>query len=720
LLAGLVLCGLAPIQEDASLEEQELLLQLSEQFKEAMELFEDPQRQSQSIEFLSQIIRAIGDERRLRDEIPQEMQELQEKCYEHRARANFNSGQLQGAEDDFRQLILANPRYTLDQEELSPKIIDFFEDQKKQLVGFIAVNSEPPGARVTVNGEFVGITNFFPVEVHTGQAVIEVVLEGHEPVLKDAVPILPGETRTLDVTLIRNSAKLPIITQPSGVEIWVDGEQMGTTSGTLPLNLRTFIPSGFDLDQLSTPFELAALPLGQHVIELRRDCSAPKQISFRAEEPKDYTAKIIKLEDSIGQLRLTSNPAGARVFLDGEYKGNTPLDLTRVCSGPHHVEVKHPTGKYVEDIEIGKDEDLSLDCPIRPSLAFFGLVGEDGVSEQDLEDVREKVTAGLQELKMMNLIPVSADQAADLTGSAGLMAFVSGKVAPDRPDIPQERVRDLSAKVGETLEVEAMLVGYVPAQRLTKDVVFNLLATGSTAPDAYTLNYLDREALPRFVEHLSQSTPIYGSWISLQTVDTRLSSGPTVLKIGTQGPAAAAGIEIGDVVVEADGTPIEDTLSLIEKVRSKEPGDTVMLTLERQGVRRDAQVSVGTTPLEIPLNREGYLYNKAIIDLRHHMVVEPSDEPLARLNLALCHMQLGNYETALKEHLPRVTLPGALGISQGTVHYYTGVCYQELDENAEAARMYREALKLPDATIQSNDGPRVAPLAERRLREIGQ
>ena len=719
-LAALAMCGLAPIQEEVSIGDQELLFQLSQQYSEAMDLFQDPQRQSQSIEFLTQIVQAIDDERRMRDQISDELKELQQRSFEHRARAYFNAGQVQGAADDFRQLILANPRYALDQEQLSPKIIDFFEDQKKKLVGFIAVNSEPPGARVTVNGDFVGITNFFPVEVHIGIAAVEIELVGHDPVSRAEVDILPGETRMIDVTLVRNSAKLPIITQPSDVEVWVDGELVGKTAGNLPPDLRSFMPAEYDVEQLSAPFDLAALRVGRHTVEFRRDCYESVQIAFEAEEPKDYTAQIIRLEDSIGQLRMTSTPDGARVFIDGEYKGNTPLDLGRVCSGPHHVEVKHPTGKYVADIELGRDEDLSLECPIRPSLAFFGIAVEPGVSNRDLEDVRTNVTAELQKLTAMNLIQVSAEQAIDLLGRDGLMKFVSKDVAGELSQADPELARDLSEKVGESLEVEALLVGYVQAQKLTKDVVFNLWATGSTAPDIYSLNYLDQGAMPAFVEVLSSSTPIHGSWIGLQSVDTHLGGGPTVLKIGPNGPADQAGIELGDVIVDVDGQPVNDTPTLLSKVVAKEPGDTLSVRLQRQGASRDAQISVGMTPFEIPMNRPDFLYNKAIIDLRHRMVVEPSVEPLARLNLALCHMELGNYETALREHLPRITLPSEPGISQGTVYYYTGVSYERLDEKAEAVRMFQQALQFPEATVQSNDGPRVMPLAERKLRELGQ
>src|SRR3990172_9085953 len=117
-LAGVVFCGAsAPCSgQEAMIGQNDLLLQLSQQFSEAVALFEDPQRQSQSIEFFGQIISAIDDAPPTHEEIPPELEELLQKTYDYRARANFNSGQLQGAADDFRQLILSNPPYTLDQE----------------------------------------------------------------------------------------------------------------------------------------------------------------------------------------------------------------------------------------------------------------------------------------------------------------------------------------------------------------------------------------------------------------------------------------------------------------------------------------------------------------------------------------------------------------------------------------------------------------------------
>lgn len=719
-LAGLALLGFSP-QEEVSLEEQQLLLQLSQQFLEAQQIFVDPARQSQSIEFFSSIKDSIEDYRRSRGDISSGLLELEQKVLEHRARAYFNAGQMQGASDDFRQLIFTNPRYALDAEALSPKIVDFFEGLKQSLVGKIAVTSEPAGARVMVGPDFVGITNFFPVDVHTGAHKVEISLEGYESVVYEDVNILPGEVVTLEVMLFRNSAKLPVITQPGDVEVWVDGEFFEKTGGSLPPDLRSFIQPQFDANQLSAPLYLNALPLGQHVIELKKDCYEPIRYPFNAEEPKDYTALIYKLEDSVAQLQIMSNPPGARVFLDGEYKGNTPLDLPRVCSGAHHLEVKHSsTGKYVEDLSVEKNEVLSLECPIRPTMAFLGLVAAEEVPNRDVDEIREKLTGELQKLEVMNLVFPSPDLLRNLTGGAGISAFVSEGFV-DTEGLSPDDVRDLSEKVGEALEAEALLVGYIPEQRLIKDVILNFLAVGSTVPDAYSLNYLDRESMATFTSRLSEATPIFGSWIGLKSIDTRLAEGPIVLRLVPDGPAASGGIELGDIVVEVDGSPVSQSLELLTRVRAKQPGESLVMKLANQGASREVRVEAGRTPMEIPMKQEGMLYNKAIVDMKHRMVVDPSNEPLARLNLALCHMALGDYETALKEHLPNINFGDRIrGISQGTVYYYQGIAYMKLEEMSEAARMFNQAMAFEEATLESDDGPRVAPLAKRRLREINQ
>ncbi len=446
------------------------------------------------------------------------------------------------------------------------------------------MTTDPAGARVSVNGNFVGITNFFPVEVHTGLARIEITLEGYQGYVDDNLRIEPGEINTIDLVLTRTSARLPIITDPPGVEVVVDGEVVGVTSGTLPPDLRSFMPPDLDPSRLSAPFELMSLPLGQHDIELRLECYESVRFPFRADEPRDYTAQIVKLNDSVGRVSVTSNPSDARVFLDGELKGNTPLELPRVCSGDHRLEVKHPTGKYVEDITVGPDESLSFECPIRPTLAVLDLIADEGVPGRDVEDIRQKLNSELRKLAVMNVVFPENDAVTRIVGGGGARNLVPA-LAPSTAT--PENIREATEKLGKSLEVEAVLLGYVPAQRLTKDVVLHFLAVGSPAPDRYALNYLDRDALPAFVEKLSTPTRLHGPWIGLTAIDTRITEGPIVLAVDPGGPAAKAGVQMGDIVQSVAGAAVSKAVDILRAVRGLEPGASLALTLGRGGKFRN-------------------------------------------------------------------------------------------------------------------------------------
>jgi putative serine protease PepD len=61
------------------------------------------------------------------------------------------------------------------------------------------------------------------------------------------------------------------------------------------------------------------------------------------------------------------------------------------------------------------------------------------------------------------------------------------------------------------------------------------------------------------------------------------------------GPAEQAGLRPGDVIVAIDGKDVADGSELIVAIRAHEPGDTVTLTLERNGSRQDVQVTLDAT-----------------------------------------------------------------------------------------------------------------------------
>jgi serine protease Do len=63
-------------------------------------------------------------------------------------------------------------------------------------------------------------------------------------------------------------------------------------------------------------------------------------------------------------------------------------------------------------------------------------------------------------------------------------------------------------------------------------------------------------------------------------------------------PAKSAGIEKGDIIVNANGHDIDHVASLQRVIRSQRPGDVVSLTLVRNGAERTVQVKLAEAPAE--------------------------------------------------------------------------------------------------------------------------
>ena len=57
-------------------------------------------------------------------------------------------------------------------------------------------------------------------------------------------------------------------------------------------------------------------------------------------------------------------------------------------------------------------------------------------------------------------------------------------------------------------------------------------------------------------------------------------------------PAATAGLQDGDLVVEVDGAPIESFTELAAIIRAHKPGDSITLGLQRAGTSIEAQVTL--------------------------------------------------------------------------------------------------------------------------------
>lgn len=80
-----------------------------------------------------------------------------------------------------------------------------------------------------------------------------------------------------------------------------------------------------------------------------------------------------------------------------------------------------------------------------------------------------------------------------------------------------------------------------------------------------------------------------GQGVKVSTQPTEDGTSP----VTPGGPGEAAGVQPGDVILQVDGRPVTSPDEVIVTVRSHAPGDTITLTLERDGNQFDVDVVLG-------------------------------------------------------------------------------------------------------------------------------
>ncbi|MFP3940698.1 MAG: Do family serine endopeptidase [Thermoanaerobaculia bacterium] len=119
-----------------------------------------------------------------------------------------------------------------------------------------------------------------------------------------------------------------------------------------------------------------------------------------------------------------------------------------------------------------------------------------------------------------------------------------------------------------------------------------------------------KQILPQLREHGEVHRGYLG--IQIQDVDWEIAEafgldepqGVLVNSVMPEQPADAAGLEHGDIVLEVDGRPVDDTRFLIDYVSAKGPGESVELTILRNDERMERTVELTERPSEAETTEE--------------------------------------------------------------------------------------------------------------------
>jgi len=201
-------------------------------------------------------------------------------------------------------------------------------------------------------------------------------------------------------------------------------------------------------------------------------------------------------------------------------------------------------------------------------------------------------------------------------------------------------------------------------------------------------------------------------------IDVADVSGAVVVSVDTNGPAAKAGVQVGDVLLKANGQPVADAVALGTLLSGHKANDDLTLELkDRSGAAKRVDLKVAMAPRLIGMSDQTLLVNRILLDLRARLLSpgDPFEDSVIRLNLAAALARVGNWSDARQE-LQRVKLPDGPGVANGTVQYLLGLCADKLGNRSEAETSWRAAAATE--SLLTEDGPSVKERAEAKLAEL--
>ncbi len=186
------------------------------------------------------------------------------------------------------------------------------------LPGRLTINSEPEGARVLIDNEQVGTTPLVDFSVAAGERTLVLEASRYQPYEQTLAVTGREVQQILDLELEPAWADVTIDSVPAGATILIDGEPAGTT-----------------------PASLEVLE-GERQLLLQYTSYADWDLALEIVAGEAQELGTITLEPASGVLNLSSTPNGANVTLDGEFQGQTPLELSLSPDRDHRLAVFKP------------------------------------------------------------------------------------------------------------------------------------------------------------------------------------------------------------------------------------------------------------------------------------------------------------------------------------------------------------------------------------------
>ncbi len=229
--------------------------------------------------------------------------------------------------------------------------------------GLVLVHSTPPGAEVDIDGASYGKTPLLVKAFPLGRHRLTLTAPGFMPKSVNAT-VEDRTPQIININLKSDFAKVLFESKPAGAQVTIDGAAVGRT-----------------------PCEAPRLASGKHRLAMALDGHQPHADEFVVQAGEERAVKVI-LTPRPARLAAVTLPPRARLYLNGQYRGETPFTADRLPPGDYALRVElagyapqtravtlGPGAEAVEEFQLVKDSGALLISTEPPEVAVF-LDGE--------------------------------------------------------------------------------------------------------------------------------------------------------------------------------------------------------------------------------------------------------------------------------------------------------------------------------------------------------
>lgn len=220
--------------------------------------------------------------------------------------------------------------------------------------GTIVVLTTPDNAVVTLDGTTERYSPATFSSVTAGSHTIQVITGNYQPYIT-TVWVDNGMTSTVNAVLVPvnpqpSTGSVSVSSIPSGADIYVDGRYTAYTPATIP-----------------------GLAPGTHTIRLQKAGYDEFLTTIRivAGQTIPLSVPMASLPPTVGSIEVTSVPAGATIYLDGTYMGQTQpndyFDITSLVQGTHTVTLRLADYQdYTHTVFVTDGKVVTITAPMTP------------------------------------------------------------------------------------------------------------------------------------------------------------------------------------------------------------------------------------------------------------------------------------------------------------------------------------------------------------------